>query len=67
MGPLGKAIDYLISLFIFVLGGGWAVMVLWNRTVVDIFILRPITYWDAIGLLMLTIMLFGFSFSIRSK
>ena len=39
--------------------GGWAVMLLWNAILPDVTGVKVLTYWQAIGLLILTRLLFG--------
>lgn len=38
---------------------GFIVMALWNALMPDIFALRPISFWQALGLLVLSKILFG--------
>jgi len=46
-----------VALFVFV--GGEIVRLLWNWLVPDLFGWRPITFWQALGLLVLCRILFG--------
>lgn len=39
--------------------GGWAVMLLWNAILPDVAGLKTLTYWQAVGLLVLSRILFG--------
>jgi len=48
-----------ILLLIIVAGFGQAVLQLWNHLIPDIFGLRPITFWQAVGLMGLSWILFG--------
>lgn len=47
----------LATLFAFLFG--WLVQLLWNNTLVPIFSISTITYWQAVGLLILTRLLVG--------
>ena len=49
----------LIGMTLFIAAGGWVVMSLWNWLVPDLFGLRTITIWQALGLLLLCRILFG--------
>ena len=53
------AIIAAIFVSIFIAGFGQAVLHLWNLLMPDIFGLRPITFWQAVGLLSLSWILFG--------
>ena len=44
---------------VFLAAIGFVVMSLWNELAPELFGLKPITYWHAVGLLILTRMLFG--------
>lgn len=48
-----------IFLLIVVAGFGQAVLQLWNLLMPDIFGLHPITFWQAVGLMALSWILFG--------
>ena len=52
-------IAFFIAFVIFVVLGGFAVQLLWNWLLPDIFQLRRITVWEALGLLALSRILFG--------
>jgi hypothetical protein len=54
---IGIALFFGFVVFIFV--GGLAVQLLWNWLVPDILTLRRITFWEALGLLALSRILFG--------
>lgn len=47
----------LVTLFIGVFG--WVFMVLWNALIPEIFGVRALNYWQALGLLVLSRILFG--------
>lgn len=49
----------LIFAAIFIAGFGQAVLQLWNHLVPGIFGLRPLSFWEAVGLLSLSWLLFG--------
>jgi hypothetical protein len=44
---------------VFALLFGWLVQYLWNNTLVSLFSIKTITYWQAVGLLILTRLLVG--------
>jgi hypothetical protein len=48
-----------LLIFIVIVAGGEAVMQLWNWLVPNLFGLRPLTFWQAVGLLALCRLLFG--------
>ena len=54
---IGIAIAIAFVLFVFL--GGFVVQWLWNWLATDIFALRRITFWEALGLLALCRILFG--------
>jgi hypothetical protein len=54
-----RALEIGILLAIILAGFGQAVLQLWNLLMPDIFGLRPIGYWQALGLLGLSWILFG--------
>jgi hypothetical protein len=54
-----KALKIFILLMIVFAGFGSAVLHLWNLLVPGIFGLRVITYWEAVGLMGLSWILFG--------
>ena len=49
----------IVGMAVFIAIGGEVVMLLWNWLVPTLFGLRPITFWQAIGLLALCRILFG--------
>jgi hypothetical protein len=49
----------MVVVVLFVAIGGWAVQFLWNWLLPDLFGLRQITFWQALGLLALCRILFG--------
>jgi len=49
-------VGFVIALIISV---GWVVMYLWNKIIPPVFGLGMITYWQAVGLLILSRILFG--------
>jgi hypothetical protein len=53
----GLKIVVLVTLFFTVFG--WLFMQLWNHVVPDVFTLKPINYWQALGLLVISRILFG--------
>ena len=56
---IALGIALLIAFLIFIVLGGIAVQLLWNWLVPDLFELRRITIWEALGLLALCRILFG--------
>ena len=48
-----------IGFAIFITIGGWVVMSLWNWLGPELFGLHPVTFWQALGLLVLCRILFG--------
>jgi hypothetical protein len=52
-------IAFAIAFVLFIFLGGFVVQWLWNWLVPDIFALRRITFWEALGLLALCRILFG--------
>jgi hypothetical protein len=54
-----KVFGMLLLMTIVIAGFGQAVLQLWNWLVPGIFGLRPITFWQAVGLLGLSWILFG--------
>ena len=59
MNKAVKIIKWTILGIVFVIAFGWVVMLLWNWLVPSIFNLREITFWEALGLLLLGKLLFG--------
>jgi hypothetical protein len=49
----------IVGIFAFMALGGFVVETLWNRLLPDIFGWRTITFWQAIGLMVLARLLFG--------
>lgn len=60
---IAKRIAIGIALFFgflfFIAFGGYAVLLLWNWLMPELFNLRPLTFWQALGLLALCRILFG--------
>jgi hypothetical protein len=56
---VARGMAILIFLMIIIAGFGQAVLQLWNLLMPDIFGLRPITFWQAVGLMALSWILFG--------
>ncbi len=54
-----KGIGFALLFALFVLGAGWVTMLLWNWLMPEIFGLTLITFWQALGLLVLGKLLFG--------
>ena len=54
-----KVLMGFIAIVAFALLIGYGVMLLWNWLVPDIFGAAPITYWQAVGILVLVKVLFG--------
>jgi hypothetical protein len=54
-----RGLQIAILAMIVIAGFGQAVLQLWNLLMPDIFGLRPITFWQAVGLLALSWILFG--------
>ncbi len=54
-----KIFGIALLLTIWIAGFGQAVLQLWNWLVPQIFGLRPITFWQAVGLMALSWLLFG--------
>lgn len=54
-----KGMFFLLALPAFFLLMGWVVMLLWNSTLASIAPVQTINYWQAIGLLILSRILFG--------
>lgn len=53
--PLFFFVRFVLMMFI----GGLVVMLLWNAIIPDIFNLKSITYWQSVGLILLTRILTG--------
>jgi hypothetical protein len=49
----------VVGFVAFVAAGGWVVQYLWNWLVPSILGLRTITFWEALGMVALTRILFG--------
>lgn len=60
------ALGFVVGL-LFGLLFGWVVMLLWNWLMPTIFGLTTITYWQGVGLLWLSAMLFKGSITAQSK
>ena len=54
-----KVFGILLLIFIAIVAGGQSVLQLWNWLVPNLFGLKPITFWQAVGLLALCRLLFG--------
>jgi len=54
-----RALKFLLMAIIAVAVFGFVVMSLWNGIVPSVFGLRAITFWQAVGLLVLSRILFG--------
>ncbi len=54
-----KAFKFLIFGLAFMALVGWVVMSLWNNLLPEILGVRPITFWQGLGLLVLSRILFG--------
>ena len=52
-------IALLMGFIVFIIAGGFVVRLLWNWLVPGIFGLREITFWEGLGLLALSRILFG--------
>jgi hypothetical protein len=52
-------IAIFLAFVVFVIVGGVAVRLLWNWLLPDILSVRPVTFWEALGLLALCRILFG--------
>jgi len=59
MNKAVKIAKWTILGFVFVIAFGGIVMLLWNWLIPSIFSLREITFWEALGLLLLGKLLFG--------
>jgi len=57
---VGKGIKILLMVVIFIAVGGYVVMSLWNLLMPVVFHLGVITFWQALGLLVLAKIIFGF-------
>ncbi len=56
---VGLVVGGLVFASVFALAFGWLVMLLWNWLMPNLFGLKPITYWQAFGILILAKLLFG--------
>ncbi len=54
-----KIVFFLLVAAIFIAALGGIVMLLWNNILVEVTSVRPLSYWQAIGLLLLARILFG--------
>ena len=54
-----KILFYVFVFIIFVSALGWVVMFLWNAILPDTIGVKPLTFWKAVGLLVLAKILFG--------
>ena len=55
----GKFALFALLFVAFVAATGWAVMWLWNAILPEVAPVKPLTYWQALGLLALCRLLFG--------
>ena len=68
VNPIGKVIGFILLAFIGIFAFGSIVMLLWNALMPVIFHLPLISFWQALGLLILTKILFsGFRGGPRSR
>ena len=56
---LAKALFFIMVAIAMALLLGWIVMVLWNAILPDVAGVKPLNYWQAIGLFILSRILFG--------
>ena len=54
-----KIIFFAVVAIAFALAVGWIVMWLWNAILPSVANVKPLTYWQAVGLLVLSRILFG--------
>lgn len=54
-----KILFFLVAAAVFISLLGWVVMTLWNRLLPEILGVRLINFWQALGLLVLSRILFG--------
>ena len=54
-----KAIAIVVFVFAFIVGLSFAVMALWNNILVDVLHVGTITFWQALGIFLLSRILFG--------
>ena len=54
-----KVLFFLIAVAAFLIVAGWIVMVLWNLILPDVVGVRQISWWQALGILVLSRLLFG--------
>jgi hypothetical protein len=57
--PLSKVLKVVTFVTLFIAAFGFVVMELWNWLMPDLFGLHMITYWQGVGILVLTKVLFG--------
>ncbi len=56
---IAMAIFIPLGIAAFIFGGGWVVMSLWNWLMPGLFGLKLLTFWQAVGILVLAKILFG--------
>lgn len=54
-----KVLFFLIAAMAFLSVAGWIVMTLWNLILPDVLGVQVVTFWQALGLLILSRLLFG--------
>lgn len=54
-----KFVVYIFFFIAFLLAIGWLVMFLWNSILPEVTSVKRLTYWQAVGLLLLSKILFG--------
>jgi hypothetical protein len=54
-----KIVFFLLVAAVFIAALGWVVMFLWNHTLAEVTSVQPLSYFQAIGLLLLARILFG--------
>ena len=62
-----RIVFYLLFFLFFVAILSFVVMFLWNKIVVEITNVKPISYWQSAGLLLLFKILFGFGFNRKHR
>ncbi len=54
-----KVIGFTLIAFACLAGLAWVVMLLWNNVLIEVVSVSAVTYWQALGLLILSKILFG--------
>ena len=62
-----KVLFFALVAIAFVAAISWVVMALWNYVLVNAISVKPINFWQAAGLLILSKILFGFGFGSRGR